>query len=709
MQLPVFKINDLINRYSDLVLAFLVIVVISMIIIPLPTWLLDVLLTISITFGVIILLVSLYITEALQIASFPTILLITTLFRLALNISSTRLILGSAYAGEVIQSFGGFVVMGNYVVGGLLFLIITLVNFIVIAKGSERVSEVAARFTLDAMPGKQMSIDADLRAGIINMEQALKRRSQLQRESQLYGAMDGAMKFVKGDAIAGIIVTLINIIAGFIIGVLQRGMDFGEALQVYSLLTIGDGLVQQIPALVVSVAAGVVVTRVTSESEASNLGKDIISQLTAYPKSLMIASVLLALLAIVPGLPKVPFIILSVVIGGLAFLIVRGQEKAVQEAQETPKRDVVKKAVQKHGDQLPFVMPMAISLEVGNAIIPFVDDKQDGGRFINELIPLLRHGLYYELGVNFPGIQVRGQTADLDPETYIINIHEVPVAQGKIQQGCILVGESLEQLNLFNISGAEAIHPIDGSVVTWISEQYKDVAVQAGFRMWDISEYLILHLSYVLRKYAHEFLGLQEVQTILGELEKTHPALIKELVPKVITLLQLSEIFQRLVQEDVAIRDLKAIFSTLAQWGEIERDPLMLTEHIRAGLKRYITHKFAGVANNLAVYLLDPEIEEMIRNSIRRTEKGNYLALEPDVTQEIVECVGKEIASHPFPPGAKPPVILTTAEVRRYFRKIIELEFPQLSVLSYQELSENLRIQPIARVTIPSIRKTEAA
>jgi type III secretion protein V len=268
-------------------------------------------------------------------------------------------------------------------------------------------------------------------------------------------------------------------------------------------------------------------------------------------------------------------------------------------------------------------------------------------------------------------------------------------------QGHILVGEPLEQLKLFNITGTETIHPIDGSVVTWISEQFKDVATQAGFRMWDTAEYLILHLSYILRKYAHEFLGVQEIQTMLTELEKSHPALVKELIPKVITLLQLSEIFQRLVQEDIAIRDLKSVFATLAQWGEIERDTLMLTEHVRAGLKRYITHKYAGSGNTLAVYLLDPEIEDMVKNSIRRTEKGNYLALEPEIMQEIVEAVGKEIASHPFPPGARPPVILTTAEIRRYFRKIVELEFPQLSVLSYQELSENLRIQPIARVLLP--------
>ncbi|MBI2342450.1 MAG: type III secretion system export apparatus subunit SctV [Deltaproteobacteria bacterium] len=708
-RLPISKLNEFLSRYSDILFAALIVIPLAMIIVPMPTWLLDVLLTFSITLAIIILLVSFYISEALKVASFPTILLICTLFRLSLNISTTRLILANGYAGEVINAFGSFVVGGNYVVGGVLFLIITIVNFIVIAKGAERVSEVAARFTLDAMPGKQMSIDADLRAGIIQVEQALQRRQTLQRESQMYGAMDGAMKFVKGDAIAGMVIILINIVAGFIIGVIQRDMTFVHAIQVYSLLTIGDGLVQQVPALVVSVSAGIVVTRVTSEGEGSNLGREIVSQLTAYPKALMIASALLGILGVVPGLPGVPFFILSLLSGGSAYFLIKSKEKAVQQVKQTPKQDVVKKAVAKHGDVLPFIMPSPISLEVGSSIIPFVDDKQDGGRFINELIPLLRHGLYYELGVNFPGIQVRGQTVDMEPEAYVININEVPVAYGRIMKDSILVGESLEQLSLFNISGTETIHPIDGSVVTWISKEFKDVATQAGFRMWDTAEYLILHLSYVLRRHAHEFLGLQEIQNVLAELEKSHPALVKELVPKVVTLLQLTEIFQRLVQEDIAVRDLKSVFSTLAQWGEIERDTLLLTEHVRAGLKRYITHKYAGSSNTLAVYLLDPDIEDMIRNAIRRTEKGNYLALEPDVTQEIIEAVGKEIASHPFPPGAKPPVILTTAEVRRYFRKIIELEFPQLSVLSYQELSENLRIQPIARVGLPQKRTGEFA
>ena len=699
--LPFSILNNFIAKYSDLVLAGLVITVMGMIVIPLPKQLLDILLTINLTMGLVILLVALYISEALRIASFPTILLIATLYRLALNISTTRLILSQADAGKVIESFGHFVVRGDPIVGGIIFVILTLINFIVITKGAERVSEVAARFTLDAMPGKQMSIDADLRAGIINIEQALERRSTLQRESQLYGAMDGAMKFVKGDAIAGIIIIIINIVAGLIIGVTRRGMDLGDAVNLYTLLTIGDGLVQQIPALIISVSAGIVVTRVTSEIEGSNLGREIITQITAYPKALFIASGILLSMALVPALPKIPFIVVATIVGGIAFLLVKSRQKMVKEVMDTPKEEVVKKAVKKHGDVLPFIMPSPVSLEVGQALIPFVDDKQDGGRFINELIPLLRHGLYYELGVNFPGIQVRGQTVDMEPEGYVININEVPVAQGKVMQGCILVGEPLEQLSLFNITGTETIHPIDGSVVTWIAQEHKDVAVQAGFRMWDVAEYLILHLSHALRKHAHEFLGVQEVQTMLSELEKSHPALVKELVPKVITLLQLTEIFQRLVQEDIAIRDLKTIFSTLAQWGEVERDTLMLTEHVRAGLRRYITHKYAGNVNTLAVYLLDPELEDMVKNAIRRTEKGNYLALDPEITQEVIEAVGKEIASHPFPPGARPPVILTIAEIRRYFRKIIELEFPQLSVLSYQELAENLRIQPIARVSVP--------
>lgn len=703
MKFQFSKVNDYLSKHSDLALAAIVMLVLALIFVRLPIPINNFLIACNFAVSILILLVSLYITDPLKLASFPTILLMTTIFRLGLNIASTRLILSEGNAGAIIDGIAEMVMAGSEVIGFILFIIITLVNFIVVAKGAERVSEVGARFTLDAMPGKQMSIDADLRAGIINMEQAMERRSTLQREAQMYGAMDGAMKFVKGDAIAGIIITVINLIGGFIIGMMGLSgappMTAVEALHMYSKLSVGDAIGAQIPALMISLAAGVVVTRVgASDKGETNLGRDIVGQMTAYSKPYIIAAGIFMLMAI--GMQQWAFLIVSIGFAAVAFFQTRGKTVATQELAEIPKEQVIKKAIEKHPDILPFIMPSPVSLEVGEAIIPWVDDSQDGGRFINELIPLLRHGLYYELGVNFPGIQVRGQNVDLEPESYVININEVPVAKGRIYRGCILVGEPLEQLSLFNIKGVETIHPVDGSIVTWIAEEHKETAVQAGFRMWDVSEYLILHLSYLLRKYAHEFLGLQEIQTLLNELEKSHPALIKELVPKVITVLQLSEIFQRLVQEEISIRDLKSIFSTLAQWAEVERNTLVLTEHIRGGLKRYITHRYAGHANTLAVYLLDPEIEDMVRNAIRSTEKGNYLALEPEYTQEIVEAVGKEIASHPFPPGARPPVILTTAEIRRYFRKIIELEFPQLAVLSYQELAENLRIQPIARIAL---------
>jgi type III secretion protein V len=703
------NLNNILAKYTDVAIPVMLCAALAMIIVPMPQWLLDFLLAINLALGLTILLVAMSINTALKIATFPTILLISTFYRLALNMSSTRLILAEANAGEVIDLFGRFVTSGNYVVGAILFLIITLVNFLVIAKGAERVSEVAARFTLDAMPGKQMSIDADLRAGTITMDQAQERRDVLQRESQMYGAMDGAMKFVKGDAIAGIVITAINIIGGLVVGVMQRGMEMSEAAQRYAILSIGDGLVSMIPAFIISLSAGIVVTRVNSDSQESNLGKDIFGQLTNYPKVFMITAGLLSTIGLIMGTKGLPFFILAALLGTFGYLKSRKTIQKVQEILEEPKEEQVKKAIEKHGDQMPFMLPSPISLEVGSSIIPFVDDSQDGGRFINELIPLLRHGLYYELGVNFPGIQVRGQTTDLDAGAYVINVNEVPVARGKIEAGCILIGEPLEQLKLFNVDGKETIHPIDGSIVTWVDEAYKEVCVQAGFRMWDVAEYLILHLSYILRKHCQEFLGLQEVQTILNELEKSHPALIKELVPKVVTVLQLSEILQRLVQEEISIRDLKSIFSTLAQWAEVERNTLALTEHVRSGLRRYVTHKYAGHGNTLAVYLLDTEIEEMIKDAVRTTDKGNYLALDPSITQELIEAVGKEIASHPFPPGAKPPVILTTHEIRRYFRKIIELEFPQLSVLSYQELNENLRIQPIARVSLPRLAQKNAS
>jgi type III secretion protein V len=688
--------GEILNRYSDLMMAGGLIGVVAMLIIPIPTFILDILLTISISIGVILLLASIYVADPLSISSFPTILLFCTLYRLALNVSTTRLILTQANAGHVVAAFGNFVVRGNYIVGGIMFVILTLINFIVIAKGAERVAEVAARFTLDAMPGKQMSIDADLRAGTIDMQQAIQRRRKLERESQMYGAMDGAMKFVKGDAIAGIIITAINIVGGLIIGAMTMGMSMGEAAQVYSLLTIGDGLVAQIPALLTSTAAGFIVTRVASSDDAdSNLGKDIGQQILGQPKALMIASGILVGLGIIPGLPTVPFFILAAVLFGVSYAV-KKTKKGVEQKEEK-KEEEIQQAIEAKGD-IPLVIPSPIVLEVGSALTSLVDDKQDGGRFLNEMIPLLRHGLYYETGVNFPGIQVRGESLELPADAYMIKINEIPMAGGRITPGTFLVGESLEQLRLFNIDGVETHHPIDNSICTWISSEYQELARQAGFRMWDPGEYMIIHLSAVLRDNAAEFVGMQETQIMLEQLKRTHPALVDEIIPRILSLFQITEVLQRLVQEDISIRDLKTIMQTIAQWGHVERDPLELTELVRSGLKRYISNKYSDGQGTIVVYLLDPEIESIIKTSIQRTDRGNYLALEPEITQEILESVGREISNHPA--SAQQPVILTNAEIRRYVRKLVELEYKRLAVASYQELIPELRIQPIARISL---------
>jgi type III secretion protein V len=688
--------SELLNRYSDLLLAGGLVGVVMMLIIPLPTFLMDILLVINISIGVILLLTSIYIPDPLSISSFPTILLFCTLFRLSLNVSTTRLILSQADAGSVVAAFGNFVVRGNYVVGGIMFIILTLINFIVIAKGSERVAEVAARFTLDAMPGKQMSIDADMRAGTIDMQEAIGRRKKLERESQLYGAMDGAMKFVKGDSIAGIIITAINIVGGLIIGGFINKMPMGEAAQTYALLTIGDGLVSQIPALITSTSAGFIVTRVASSEDAdTNLGKDIGQQILGQPKALLIASFILIGLGIIPGLPFLPFFLLAAALFAISFAV-RKTKKVVEEKEEE-KEEEIQQAIEAKGD-IPLVIPSPIVLEVGGALTSLVDDKQDGGRFLNEMIPLLRHGLYYETGVNFPGIQVRGESLELPADAYMIKINEIPMAGGRITPGTFLVGESLEQLRLFNIDGVETHHPIDNSICTWISAEYQELAKQAGFRMWDPGEYMIIHLSSVLRDNAGEFVGMQETQIMLEQLKRTHPALVDEVIPRILSLFQITEVLQRLVQEDISIRDLKTIMQTVAQWGHVERDPLELTELVRSGLKRYVSNKYSDGQGTIVVYLLDPEIESIIKSSIQRTDRGNYLALEPEITQEILESIGREIANHPA--SAQQPVILTNAEIRRYVRKLVELEFKRLAVVSYQELVPELRIQPIARISL---------
>ncbi|MBE2250990.1 MAG: type III secretion system export apparatus subunit SctV [Myxococcus sp.] len=702
--------NSFLSKYSDIVLAIIVISIIGMLIVPLPTLLLDVLLTVNISLSVIILLMTIYIPGALQFSVFPTLLLLTTMYRLSLTVSTTRLILSTGDAGEVVYAFGNFVARGNFVVGGIIFVILVVVNFIVIAKGSERVSEVAARFTLDAMPGKQMSIDADLRAGSIDMDEGKRKRRDLERESQLFGAMDGAMKFVKGDAIAGIIITVINVVGGLAIGVAQKGMAVGDAAKKYSLLTIGDGLVGMIPAILISTAAGIIVTRVGGEEEGAHLGKDIGGQLVAFPRAIAIAGGMLIGLGLIPGLPKVPFFIMGALAGGGAWKLMQSNKKKAEgggdgesdgepgEDGETPAAAEPQPKEPINPDSelfIPVVTPIVI--EVSDALVPFVDSRQDGGKFLYELIPFMRDGLFVELGVRFPGVRARGNPG-LPPGAYQIQINEVPVVTGQATLGHILVNDTVDRLRLMNIDGFEAVNPATRQPAAWVPEQNKEMLESAGLTTWDVPGYIILHLASVLRRQAREFLGVQEVQSMLDQLEKAFPAIVKEVVPKVVTVLKLTDVLGRLVEEEISIRDMRGILQAIAEHGQTEADSVMLTEHVRSSQKRYVSHKYARGTNTLIVYLLDPQIEDAIRSSIKRTSAGTHLALEPDIAQEIVQAVKNECGH--LPPTAQRPVILTSMDIRRYVRKLLEYEFnPPFSVVSYQELSPELNIQPVARIS----------
>lgn len=704
--LAAFNVGNLLKRYSDLGLAFLVVTVVALLIVPIPTFIIDLLICANISIAMIMLLVSLYISDALQISSFPTILLVTTLFRLGINVATARLILLDADAGSVITAFGEFVVQGNFVVGIVIFLLLMLINMLVIAKGSERVAEVGARFTLDAMPGKQMSIDADLRNGSIDLEQAKKRRTDLSRESQLFGAMDGAMKFVKGDVIAGIIIFFINIVAGIIIGVTQKGMEVDEAIHTFAILSIGDGLVSIIPALLMSVCAGLIVTRVQSGQENTHLGKDLATQVLAQPKAFAIAAGFIGLIGQIPGLPRIPFTLISVGVGVVAYGLFKSQNSPdddevdfLQKREQKLEKDktaAAQKARAQEGNtnkMMPVVTP--ITVEVSQDLVPLVDDSSN---FLSELIPMMRDGLFYELGVRFPGIRVRGSDGSLPAASYMFMLSEIPVVFGNIDPRLALVNDTPERLRLLGIDAHVAHNPANGSAAAWIRVDKAQLAEQAGLTTWDASNYMVLHLASILRKNAADFVGIQEVQNMLDQLEQAFPALVKEVVPKAISVFQLTEICRRLVEEDVSIRDFKTILQALSEWGPVETDCVQLTEHVRAALRRYLSHKYTGGQNTLMVYLLDPFIEDTIRSSIQHTQTGNYLALEPEVTQQILAALRAEIGN--LPPSAQQPVFLTAQEVRRYFRKLVELEFPQVAVLSYQELAPDMHVQPVARVSI---------
>ncbi|MCC7542145.1 MAG: type III secretion system export apparatus subunit SctV [Deltaproteobacteria bacterium] len=686
---------------GDVLLAAFVVAIVGMLVIPLPTPLLDVLITSNIATGVVLLLVALYVPDALSFSSFPTLLLVTTLYRLALNVSSTRLILLQADAGEVIEAFGQFVVQGNYVVGAVVFLILTLIQFLVVAKGSERVAEVAARFTLDAMPGKQMAIDADLRAGGIDHAEAKRRRRALQRESQLYGAMDGAMKFVKGDAIAGIVICVVNVIGGLAIGVLMRDMPVVDALKLYALLTIGDGLVSQIPSLLISVAAGIVVTRVASEDPDASLGGDIAKQIAGQPRSLAVASGFLLLLALVPGLPGLPFLLLGGVAGIVAWQLGRRRpaQAAATREQASAKKEAERETKAREA-YIAIVTPVGVDL--GTDLAEQLLDAAGGGAFLGEHVPNARDALFYELGITLPGVRVRAAGAELAPGGYVIRIQEIPVARGELTPGKLLALEPVERLAALGVQGEPTTDPATGAAAAWIPPEARATLELVGVTVLAPGAVLARHLTSVAMRRAADLVGIHEVQTMLDGVERAYPSLVKNVVPKPVSLALLADVLRRMVEEGVSIRPMREILEALAVFAPNEKDPVALTELVRAALRRPITHRFAP-DGTLVVYLLDPTIEDVVRSAIQRTSTGSYLALDPDSARDIVTAARREIGqADPRSLGgaARPTVLLTQADVRRYVRRLLETDLPDLVVLSYQELSPDVVVQPVARIDV---------
>jgi type III secretion protein V len=637
---------------AEAALTLVVITVVALLVVPLPTFLLDLFLAANLSAAVAILLVVLYVPDALAIATFPTILLITTLLRLALNVSSTRLILLQADAGEVIRAFGNFVVRGNYIVGGVVFLILTIVQFVVIAKGSERVAEVGARFVLDAMPGKQMAIDAELRSGSIDGTEARRRRRQLSRESQFYGAMDGAMKFVKGDVIASLIITSINLLGGVAIGVMQKGLPAEAALKRYGLLTIGDGLVTQIPALVLSTAAGLLVTRVASEEPDTPLGAELGGQLFGAPKALAMAAGFVSLLAVVPGLPTLPFL----VIGTLLFFASRsrrGRAEAV-ERQATGQPAQAAPAAQRRAPTfLPVVAPWTVDVSA-DLEATLRDDGRDGEpTSLRGTLIAVRERLFFDLGVPLPPARLR-IVEDLPPRHVVLSLHEVPARVITLPEG--LTPEAL--------------------VDQVTAEVYATLLSRAA-----------------------DFLGMNETQQLLDQLEQISPAVVRQVVPKPVTLPLLAEVLRRLVEERISVRDLRAILEAMSIFAPQEKDGLQLAELVRTQLRRPTTYRLTGGSGSLDVYVLDPSIEDAVRQAITRTPAGSFLTLAPAAARDIVASVRRAVEGAPPPSPERPPVILTQPDVRRFVRKLLETDFPDLPVVSFAELLPEVNLRPVARAT----------
>jgi flagellar biosynthesis protein FlhA len=674
------KNNSTSWRSGELIIVLMVVLILTMFFIPLPTFFLDVFLTLNISAAFLVLLLTMNVRRSLEFSVFPSMLLVATLFRLALNVSSTRLILLKGDAGNVIHAFGRLVAGSNPVVGFVIFIILTVIQFLVITKGSERVAEVAARFTLDAMPGKQMSIDADLNAGLINEEQARTRRREVEREADFYGAMDGASKFVKGDAIAGILITVINLIGGMVIGVLQMGLPFGEAVQRFSLLTVGDGLVSQVPALLISTATGILVTRSASESD---LGSDLSRQFTAYPRAVAVAAVGIGMFGLIPGMPNFAFLSISALLGFLAYTLrnmVVAQEQQVVE--ETPAD-----GARRPENVLSLISVDPMELEIGYSLIPLVDKSQGGDLF--ERVGLIRRQAALELGMILPPIRIR-DNMQLPPSKYLIKIKGVDIAQGELMTNHYLAMDAGAVAE--TVEGIATTEPAFGLPALWIPESRREQAEMFGYTVVDPPSVLATHLTEVIRSHAHELLGRQEVQALVDHIKSEYSVVVEELIPGLLTIGEVQKVLASLLREGIPIRNLVTILENLADYAPLTKDPLMLTEYVRAGLARQISKQFAGEDGVLRVLTLDPRAED----ELLRTQEGQ--AVDPQWLNRLYASLQKKVGE--ATQEGYNPTLLCSPTVRRVFRSIVERVAPRLAVLSYQEVIPELEVHSLGVVGV---------
>lgn len=677
---------EAILKRSDLLLALGIMTTLVIMIIPLPPLLLDLGLTFSITISVLILLISSYILKPLQFSAFPSVLLVTTLLRLSLNIASTRLILlkgdeGVEAAGRVIKSFGQFVVGGNFAVGLVIFLILVIINFVVITKGSGRIAEVAARFTLDAMPGKQMSIDADLNAGMIDEKEARKRRDEIKREADFYGAMDGASKFVRGDAVAGLIIMGVNIVGGFIIGVLQKGMPIAEAAQTYTILTVGEGIVTQIPSLIVSTAAGIIVSRAAAET---NMGAEVIGQLFSNPKVLATASGILAFFGLIPGLPHIPFLMMAAITGTGAYFLKQGPAEEV----------VVPAGVEevRPPETLESLLPLdPLSLEIGYGLIPLVEEA---GSLLAR-IKAIRKQMVSDLGFIVPPVHIKDNLS-LKPTGYSILIKGVEVASGEVMLNKYLAISPDAGKEV--IEGIPTVDPAFGLQARWIDEKDMERAQLEGYTVVDVAAVITTHLTEVIKNYAHELLGKQDVQKLIDTLAATQPKVVEDLVPGLLSLGMVQKVLQNLIRERVSIRDLQTILETLSDFAVNVKDSDMLTEYVRQALARSITKQLQNPDGSVSVIVMDPRTERLIVESIQATPQGSYLSLDPSVMDKISESIKKNF-EEAVSKGYQ-PVVLSSPATRRFIKRLAERVSGSIIVLSHGEITPSTKVYSTGTVKI---------